>query len=128
VLGIDAEQLTQFVEHTADLLMETFKQPAIYNAGQPFAWMNRKELAMTTSGLAKASVSPTAAKAAGAATPGTGMDQVSERVSTRNSRNELQHMSVEFALRAHLTLFCARCRWLLCRAQVLSFGMDDDDF
>ena len=94
VLGIDAEQLSQFVEHTADLLMGTFKQPAIYNVGQPFAWMNRKELAMTTSGAAAAS--PTAAKA-GAAAPGMGMDQVSERLS-------VQHMSEKSVIHGHLTL------------------------
>ena len=53
MLGIDASRMSQFVEHTADLLMETFRQPAIYNVGQPFDFMNRKELAMTTSGIAK---------------------------------------------------------------------------
>ena len=76
MLGIDASQMSQFVEHTADLLMETFKQPAIYNVGQPFDFMNRKELAMTTSGATKQAVSPTAAKVAGSAASGMAMDQV----------------------------------------------------
>ena len=86
VLGIAPAEMERFVEHTADLLMSTFKQQPIYNVGQPFDWMNRKELAVATSNTAVApSVSPMAAKAAAMGQPAA-MDQV------------------------------------------LSFGMDDDDF
>ncbi len=94
MLGIDAAQLSQFVEHTADLLMETFRQPPIYNVGQPFAWMNRKELAMTTSGIAKAAVTPTTSAKAGSAVPGAELHQVSEAcVHETSGRIELQQMS-----------------------------------
>lgn len=72
VLGIDPTQLSAFVEHTADLLMGTFKQGPIFNTTQPFDWMNRKESAMKTSASASA-VSPGAAKAAQA---DAGMDNV----------------------------------------------------
>ena len=81
MLGIDASRMAQFVEHTADLLMETFKQPAIYKVGQPFDFMNRKELAMTTSGVAKQASSPTLEKA-GSAASGMAMDQVSHLFTT----------------------------------------------
>lgn len=80
MLGIDAEQMSHFIEHTADLLMQTFKQPAIYQVTQPFEWMTRKEVAMPTSSAAQSTVSPTAAKAAAMGAPGSGgmaMDQVS---------------------------------------------------